>query len=279
MSINLGWRSIQTPIIWCFLFRKNRGTRLGPIPINRRMRVYWAMFLDWWAAVGFKVEVCLKVKGWTYGSKGNCKKRACLLFRGSYQLMWPPGISKIGDKSSMKSWNGWFVTDLPCFSFVPWCVAAVSAEPQDASKKSLLLVKPKSTVFVRLHHPFFGTKDLKLWVCLLYANVFVKAPYVCNRMSQHRNCRRSRMIADEIPVFVGWTTISCYLLLKVPSIFFPRQNLLLLESKTDPCFLGALPKDFWLNETFKFKSQTCCLTTKLLSKPQAKIPDVLLKIP
>jgi hypothetical protein len=55
--------------------------------------------------------------------------------------------------------------------------------------------------------------------------------------------------------------------------------LLLLESKTDPCFLGALPKDFWLNETFKFKSQTCCLTTKLLSKPQAKIPDVLLKIP
>ena len=77
-----GWRSIQTPIIWCFLFRKNRGTRLGPIPINRRMRVYWAMFLDWWAAVGFKVEVCLKVKGWTYGSKGNCKKRACLLFRG-----------------------------------------------------------------------------------------------------------------------------------------------------------------------------------------------------
>jgi len=52
------------------------------------------------------------------------------------------------------------------------------------------------------------------------------------------------MIADEIPVFVGWTTISCNLLLKVPSIFFPRQNLLLLESKTDPCFLGALPKDF-----------------------------------
>ena len=124
------------------------------------------------------------------------------------------------------------------------CTMMCGREPQDASKKSLFLVEPKSTVFVRLHHPFLAPRTWNSESCLLYANVFVKAPYLCNRMSQHRNCRRSRMIADEIPVFVGWTTISCHLLLKVPSIFFPRQNLLLLESKADPCFLGALPKDF-----------------------------------
>ena len=166
MSINLGWRSIQTPIIWCFLFRKNRGTRLGPIPINRRMRVYWAMFLDWWAAVGFKVEVCLKVKGWTYGSKGNCKKRACLLFRGSYQLMWPPGIPKIGDKSSMKSWNGWFVTDLPCFSFVPWCVAAV-CRATGCVEEVIVVGQAKIYSFCPITSPFFwhqGLETLSMFV-------------------------------------------------------------------------------------------------------------------
>lgn len=169
---------------------------------------------------------------------------------GSYQLMWPPGIPKIGDKSSMKSWNGWFVTDLPWVSFVPWCVAAVSAEPQDASKKSLLLVKPKSTVFVRLHHPFLAPRTWNSESCLLYANAFVKAPYICNRMSQHRNCRRSRMIADEIPVFVGWTTISCYLLLKVPSIFFQDRTCCCWNPKLTHVFLVRSPKIFdWIKNS------------------------------